>query len=436
MPNKNPKYKWPLPSVVDPDRICMSINVPNDPNHISAFRDAILRLARAYNWDDDTEHTAKDVAAVWDEVYREVTDCMALFDVRQNEEMPCKLEKTDDGETWEQWADLQLCPPRIRTNKGKLQWFNGTSWGDLPDGGDERFDGDAEPQWTDPPSGQSGACLAAENIVASYVTMLTQVKSGLEAVLTLTGIVDIVAGYIGTQTLFPPALVTLNVSIAVGSLAALGIGTIDEFLESEDIDTLKCILDCHAGSDGAFTADEFDAIQDEVESLISVAQRVIMGAWLDSYGPVGLTRSAAANGILDGDCADCGCDITVTTPFGTGAPFWMPPVGEQFTVTSVLQASAENEQTLWTYWSDCCKLKIVAYGGDWELYDRPTVHHVYAYGPDGVAGSALGSYNFFDYPTYTELPSVGSEFQLTGFYSPSNVGHVFSVTFEVMERGC
>jgi hypothetical protein len=287
----------------------MSINVPDDPYHIAAFRGALLTLASANNWANDSAHTAKDVAAVWDEIYQEVSDCiMGLMDVRQNTELPCKLEKTEDGETWEEFADLQLCPPRLRQSKGKLQWFDGSAWVDLPNGGDERYDGEATPQWTDPPEGESGACLAAENIVASYVTMLTQVKSGLEAVLTITGIVDIVAGYIGTQTLFPPALFTLNISIAVGSLAALGIGAIDEFLDSDDIDTLKCIINCNASSDGAFTADEFETIQDEVDEQISEAQKLVIGAWLDSYGPVGLTRAAAANGILDGDCDDCGCN--------------------------------------------------------------------------------------------------------------------------------
>lgn len=319
MSKRYPKARYVLPETVNPDRICMSVNVPNDPYHIAAFRGALLTLASATNWANDSEHTAKDVAAVWDEIYQEVSDCiMSLMDVRQNEEMPCKLEKTEDGETWEQWADLQLCSPRIRISKGKLQWFNGTSWGDLPNGGDERYDGESEPQWTDPPAGQDGACLAAENLIASYVTMLTQTKAGLDAVATISGIVDIVAGYIGTQTLFPPALIVLNISIAVGSLAALGSGAIDDLIDSPNVDVLKCIIKCHAGSDGAFTASEFDNIQDDIDDQITDPEKLIMKEWLNGYGPVGMTRAAAANGIMEGDCTDCdcGCDTPVLETFG------------------------------------------------------------------------------------------------------------------------
>ena len=43
-----------------------------------------------------------------------------MFDVRQNDEAPCTLEKTADGETWEPWANLQLCPPKIKAVAGRL----------------------------------------------------------------------------------------------------------------------------------------------------------------------------------------------------------------------------------------------------------------------------------------------------------------------------
>jgi hypothetical protein len=273
----------------------------------------------------------------------------AMFNVRQNEEAPCTLDKTiDGGETWEAWANMQLCPPRLRTDKGKMQWFDGENWQDLPDGGDERVDGSSEPQWTDPPSGETGNCLAAENIVASYVTMLTQTKSGLEATLAVSSIVTAVSGYIGAQTLFPPALFLLNLSIAIDTLAALGIGQIDDFLESEDIDLLKCIINCHASSDGAFTAAEFDAIKDDVDLQLSVLQKPIVSYWLDSYGPVGLTRAAAANGILDGDCGDCDCDGWSHT--------WLFDVEQGPFIEAVAVTDVQTHTTYVTdsYWQQGC----------------------------------------------------------------------------------
>lgn len=316
-------YEGPVPLVlVDPD-VDKDVTVCFNSAWLPYVTGALSQLTLPTTWDtdDDTERLEQIQRATL-LIAMFTTPCggeLEVFDVRQNEEEPCSLEKsTDEGETWVSFADLQLCPPRIRTSKGKLQWFDGTSWVDVPGGADERYDGESEPQWTDPPVGEDGACLAAENIVASYVTMLTQTKAGVDAVATISGIVDIVAGYIGTQTLFPPALFILNISLAVGALAVLGSEAIEDLIDSPNVDVLKCIIKCHASSDGAFTAAEFDDIKDDIDDQISDPEKLIMTEWINSYGPVGLTRIAAANGIEDGDCGTCDCNI-VTFTYDTGS---------------------------------------------------------------------------------------------------------------------
>lgn len=70
------KAKWVLPEVVDPsERYCFQIQVPKDPYHLAAFRGAILALASGYNWQDDTAHTARQVALVWREIYYAIKTC-------------------------------------------------------------------------------------------------------------------------------------------------------------------------------------------------------------------------------------------------------------------------------------------------------------------------------------------------------------------------
>jgi len=360
--NRYPKARYVLPETIDPERICMSIMVPDDPQHLAAFRGAILTLASATSWANDPDHKAREVAAVWDEIYQEITNCMGLEDVRQNDELPCKLEKTTDGEEWIEFADLQKCPPKLRQSKGKLQWFDGSAWVDLPGGGDERYDGESTPQWPDPPPGQDGACLAAENIVASYITMLTQTKAALDLAATISGIVDIVAGYIGTQTLFPPALFILNISLAVGALVTLGSEAIEELIDSPNVDVLKCIISCNASADGAFTADEFDQIKDDIDDQIDDPEKLIMTEWINSYGPVGLTRIAAANDIEEGSCpCDCGWsylwDFTVASGSGADPDYsWAPFFGYSNYVSSQgwTSIASDNYLTLpnagsWTY---------------------------------------------------------------------------------------
>jgi len=69
MSRRNPPAKWVLPQTVDPpERLCFKIEVPNERYHIAAFLGALQHLASAIYWQDDTAHTAKDVALVWRDI--------------------------------------------------------------------------------------------------------------------------------------------------------------------------------------------------------------------------------------------------------------------------------------------------------------------------------------------------------------------------------
>ena len=61
-----------------------------------------------------------------------------LLDVRQRTpDEPCKLDRTFDGATWTQFADLRLCPPKLRIQGGEIQYStdDGTTWVDYPNDG-------------------------------------------------------------------------------------------------------------------------------------------------------------------------------------------------------------------------------------------------------------------------------------------------------------
>jgi len=76
MTRRNPPMKWVLPDVVNPpSRKCFTVLVPDEEHHIAAFRGALLALSSGYSWADDEAHTAKDVAAVWNDVVNNVFEC-------------------------------------------------------------------------------------------------------------------------------------------------------------------------------------------------------------------------------------------------------------------------------------------------------------------------------------------------------------------------
>jgi len=317
---KNPPAKWVLPTVIDPtEKLCTTIFVPNDPYHIAAFRGALLNLQSAYKWADDSAHTAKDVALVWRAIIDEIEWGGELpFDVRQNTENPCTLEKTvDEGVTWDAWANLQLCPPKIRIDRGKPQWFNPSTglWENVPDSGDEREDGTYDPPYppgTVPP-GQSAQCLSAENILSVYSTVFTQMRADVVLGKYVSAIAAGALGLLGAW--IEPALISaVALSLAAGAFALAEAG-LNDMLSSDTLETLRCNLFCHASSDGSFTAENYAEFYAQLSEDFTSLKLTVLQYYFDCLGPVGLSRQGKANGIETADCSDCDCGPCVVYDF-------------------------------------------------------------------------------------------------------------------------
>lgn len=321
-------YGYQLPLEIDPsEKVCFQIYVPNDLYHIAAFKGQIWELTRWFNWAKDEAHTALLVADVWKDIYEQVRaseGCAMptyLEDVRQNTSNPCTLEKTIDGATWTSFANLLLCQPKLRYNGGLLQWFNPvTGMWETASSGDERFDGSAPPPWPSGtvPVGESGACLAAENIAAVWQSSLTELKSGLTIgrdVLALT------TGLAGTMSIFIPQTLIAAVAQAIVLVVVQGgISFIDSLLTH--VNDLKCTVSCNIESDGSVTASDYDAIYAGVADWSSGLELEVIQAWLGGFGSVGLTRQGKAAGITTGDCDDCLCNWIKEFDFTTGQHGW------------------------------------------------------------------------------------------------------------------
>jgi hypothetical protein len=233
-----------------------------------------------------------------------------MLDVRQNEDLPCKLEKSiDGGETWDEWANLQLCPPVIRVNKGKLQWKNpaGGLWADVPEQTDERDDGTFDPPWPDGsvPEGQSAPCLSAENILATYATVFSQMRADISASKYMVAIAAGVSGVLGV--FMPIELIATEVLALVASALSLGESGLNDLLSSESLKLLRCNLFCHAGADGSFTAEQYIGFYNQLSDDFSGLKLLVLQHYFDTLGPVGLSRQGKSNLITSADCAGCDC---------------------------------------------------------------------------------------------------------------------------------
>lgn len=129
MSRRLPRLQFVLPAVVDPPRICTTVQVPDDPQHIAAFLGAIRGLASAYNWQNDTAHTAKDVARVWRDVFDQIVmgNCsIAGSDDMQFRQEGCKLQFSVDCVNWITLYDPTDCIAELSGQHGP--------GGDIPEG--------------------------------------------------------------------------------------------------------------------------------------------------------------------------------------------------------------------------------------------------------------------------------------------------------------
>lgn len=133
MTRKHPPAKWVLPAIIDPPRRrCFTIEVPDERFHVAAFRGALLNLASAINWQDDTAHTAREVALVWREIVDNVFDCIDCetdfgidtgendMNLRISPDNPCIIQTLCGDGTWMDWYNPEGCIPSAAAQHGPV----------------------------------------------------------------------------------------------------------------------------------------------------------------------------------------------------------------------------------------------------------------------------------------------------------------------------
>lgn len=231
-------------------------------------------------------------------------DSMPL-DVRQNEESPCILEKSDDGVTWETFANLRLCPPMIRVvhNTGgqpdttEVSTDDGETWTPV----------ESTPPPITPREGgteDENRCLASANAAVSIQAGYEEVrlKYGTTAnVLILASAAITIWGFF---FIFAP-VIAIVLPIIAAMIAVGGFGAAE--LTEDDLEVIQCILYCNSSiSEGVVTFD-FDQVVIEMQAHAFLPVQ-IAGIMLPLLGADGLNRAGATTSITEAECADCDCD--------------------------------------------------------------------------------------------------------------------------------
>lgn len=110
-----------IPGLINPaNRVCVTIRVPDEPDHIRAFRAQVFELTRWWNWQRDTARSGTQVARVWQDIYEDMllnwphaTGCnqMANYTIALS---GCDLQLLQDGNVVSTVTlDSSSCPSLI-----------------------------------------------------------------------------------------------------------------------------------------------------------------------------------------------------------------------------------------------------------------------------------------------------------------------------------
>lgn len=304
---------WLLPDVIDPDRICITINVPNEPRHLQAFWGALWELCYWFNWQRDLDHRGAAVADVWKSVWYEANDAYnaglrcEMFEVRQNTGSPCELDYSEDGgATWTPFANLRLCAPHI-------VMVGGVPTVVLPDGsfvdpgssGD--YDGRTAP-YTPPTRGgtvDEAICLAAANAENVLYNMHSQIFSRVFVPDATWAALVLVSVIVGLLALAVAVAVIVSVIVAGGGVAILSGVTLANYSELVR-KQMRCILIARATNTAGVVTFDYAAVKSDVEAKISgINIWAALDLYLQVIGESGLNRAGATTAITYYDCEDC-----------------------------------------------------------------------------------------------------------------------------------
>jgi len=293
MANKRPP--WKIPAVINPpERRCIQISVPDDPEHITILWGVLRGLSDWQRWERENTHSATLVAQVWREVVYAID-----------------------------WSNMSCCPEPTNQRynaDGQLEvsYDNGATW-TVDNSLDDRYSGTISP----PLSGENGSekrCVGA-TAAMEYVkqNLIDELQVGATYA-EINGVGVALAALLGVT----------GVGILIAAFAAAvflaGIAATQAAFTSEVWTDFKCILYCNSESDASFTTIDWENVKSDILSSFTGIVSAVLYNWVNSVGRVGLTNAARSGFAQTGDCSGCDCDcggetigLTLDLFFGSDA---------------------------------------------------------------------------------------------------------------------
>lgn len=327
MANRRPP--WKIPAVIDPpERRCIQINVPDDPEHIAILWGVLRGLSDWQRWERESTKSGTLVAQVWSKV-------VYAIDWSGEECMGCCPQPTN----------------RRYNSAGQLEvsYDNGANWVVDPSL-DSRFSGIIAP----PVEGEDGADKAC----AGAASAEEYVKQNLiDALQDGAAYADLNAAAVGLIALLGVTGIGLLIAGFAAAVFLAGVTVVQAAFTSEVWTTFRCILYCHISPDASFTEGQWNAVKHDILDQFTGVVSAILYNWVNSVGPVGLTNSARSHFVAAADCSSCecepvGCNDKWTVQFGT----FLGVFDDHLRFESIVESGTSKITMITDTINDCCAL--------------------------------------------------------------------------------
>lgn len=280
-----------LPEIVDPpETLCVCVPVPDEPMHRAAFLGQLLELARWYTWQRDEAHVGKDVAEVWNAIWVNVRDQMALqprnccgcpdddLIYRINDEG--QVESSDDGGvTWE------LAPQADpRNNVTTIPPVTGGS----PD---------------------AHNCQMANSAVGALQDAVAQMVARKEAGAGVSAIADNIIAILLFFGVFGGGLgIIIALVMAVATLIFLADAVAFEAAFTTGVwQDLLCLIFCAYDEDGNISESDWASIKGTIRTNQPGIAGDTLYNLINALGAKGLENASRSGFDAGLECTDCGC---------------------------------------------------------------------------------------------------------------------------------
>jgi hypothetical protein len=279
MANRRPP--WDIPDVIDPpNRRCIQIEIPDDPQHIAIFWGVLRSLSDWQHWEREPLHRGTQVAQVWRKVVYAID-----------------------------WSNMACCPDptnQYYDENGVLQvsYDGGATY--EPDASDPRLNSPLMPELPGDP-GDVKRCTAANNVTGYVKSASDQLIAdgtawnNITTLLAAIGAIIVLLLSIGTAGALTPLLLGL-VAALVGTGLAAFTAAMTEGVWSE----LACIIYCHTPNDAIYTEADWQAIKADIASQFDGIVEKFIYDTINAMGLAGLNNASRA-GVHAGQPCECGC---------------------------------------------------------------------------------------------------------------------------------